>query len=407
MSPIRVAVIADYAEEGWASMDLVAEMLLEHLRREHQDAFAPTLIRPDMRRRFSRIPAIARNRTFGIDRILARQWDYPRAMASVAGRFDVYHIVDHTYAHLVHHLPAARTLVTCHDVDAFRSILQPREERRSAPFRWMSRRILNGVRRAAHVACDSESTRDALATLAGIPATQLSVIPNGADTGGEPDADAAADVEAARLIGSRRGVDLLHVGSTIPRKRIDVLLDVFAAVHAKRPDVRLIRVGGPFTAEQRVRARDLGITDAIVVLPFVDRSTLAAVYRRAAIALLPSEREGFGLPLVEALACGTPVVASDIPVLREVGGVAASYCPVGETEVWRDCILQLLTERERVPLAWRSRRHVGLARAAEFSWSRYTDSVADLYRELAGDSSMTRLRQAKPARNRPFAELEA
>ena len=63
--------------------------------------------------------------------------------------------------------------------------------------------------------------------------------------------------------------------------------------------------------------------DAIVVLPFVDRATLAAVYRRAALALLPSEREGFGLPLVEALACGTPVVASDIPVLREVGGDAA------------------------------------------------------------------------------------
>jgi glycosyltransferase involved in cell wall biosynthesis len=380
---IRVAVIADYAEEQWASMDLVAEMLLEHLHREHATDFTASLIRPEMRRRLSRVPRVLTRQTFGIDRIVARQWDYPRALGSIAAEFDVFHVVDHSYAHLVHHLPAARTLVTCHDIDAFRSVLQPSEERRSAPFRWMSRRILEGMRRAAHVACDSEATRTALVTLARMPADRLSVIPNGADTGGMPDSDPSADVEAARLIGARRGTDLLHVGSTIPRKRIDVLLDVFAAVRATRPNVRLIRIGGPFTAEQRVRVRELGIGDGIVVLPFVDRSTLAAVYRRAALALLPSEREGFGLPLVEALACGTPVVASDIPALREVGGSAATYCPVGEVTSWRDSVLQLLEERERVPAAWRRRRNIGLERAAEFSWSRYTDRVTDIYSVLS------------------------
>jgi glycosyltransferase involved in cell wall biosynthesis len=340
-----------------------------------------------MRRRVSRVPRVLTRQTFGIDRILARQWDYPRALAAIAGDFDVFHVVDHSYGHLVHSLPSARTLVTCHDVDAFRSVLEPSQERRSAPFRWMSRRILDGLRRAAHVSCDSEATRVALATLAHMPADRLSVIPNGADTGGMPESDPSADVEAARLIGARRGIDLLHVGSTIPRKRIDVLLDVFAAVRAARPNVRLIRVGGPFTAEQRVRVRGLGLADAIVVLPFVDRSTLAAVYRRAALALLPSEREGFGLPLVEALACGTPVVASDIPALREVGGSAASYCPVGDVASWRESVLQLLDERERVPQAWRQRRHIGLERAAEFSWSRYTDRVTDIYRVLADEGS--------------------
>jgi glycosyltransferase involved in cell wall biosynthesis len=407
VTPIRVAVIADYAEESWPSMDLVAEMLLDHLDREHDGIFSPVLIRPEMPRRLTKIPGLKSGKTFAIDRVVARQLDYPRALKSIAGEFDVFHVVDHTYAHLVHDLPAARTLVTCHDVDAFRSILQPREERRSAPFRWMSRRILNGLKEAAHVACDSEATRTALATLAGIPDAQLSVIPNGADTGGLPDADASADVEAARLIGSRRGIDLLHVGSTIDRKRIDVLLEVFAAVRAARPSVRLIRVGGPFTAEQRVRARELGIADAIVVLPFVDRATLAAVYRRAAIALLPSEREGFGLPLVEALACGTPVVASDIPALREVGGAAASYCPVGEIEAWRDCVLRLLEERERVPDAWRRRRNVGLERASEFSWSRYTDRVAEVYHLLAGGGPARGTQANRHTRRASMAELDA
>lgn len=384
VKPFRIAVIADYAEENWPSMDLVADMLLDHLRREHGHVFDVTLVRPQMRRRLTRFAHNSANLAFAIDRIAARQWDYPRALGPLRRRFDAFHVVDHSYAHLVHELPAERTVVTCHDVDAFRAILEPDEERRSAPYRWMARRILDGLRCAAHVACDSEATRTGLIALAGLPPARLSVIPNGADTGGYPERDSAADVEAARLIGPRRGVELLHVGSTIARKRIDVLLEVLRGVRVARPDVRLVRVGGPFSAEQRVHARELGVADAIAVVPFVDRQTLAAIYRRAAIALLPSEREGFGLPLVEALACGTPVVASDIAVLREVGGSAATFCGVGDVAAWRDRILHLLREREDDVDAWRRRRELALERAAEFSWSRYTDRVADIYAELCG-----------------------
>ena len=114
-------------------------------------------------------------------------------------------------------------------------LLQPDEEPRSWPFRWMTRRILSGLRLAAHIACDSGATRMALEQTAGVPADRLSVIPNGTDTGGEPERDAAADVEAARMLGPRRGIELLHVGSTIPRKRIDVLLNVVASLRGRHP----------------------------------------------------------------------------------------------------------------------------------------------------------------------------
>src|SRR4029079_9960736 len=230
-----------------------------------------------------------------------------------------------------------------------------------------------------------DATRTALVTLAGFPESRLSVIPNGTDAGHYPEGNAGADVEAARLLGPRRGaIELLHVGSTIPRKRIDVLLEVFAAVRAARPDARLIRVGGPFTGAQRAQARDLGVLDAVVVLPFVERSTLGAGYRPAALTLLPSEREGFGLPLVESLASGTPMVASDIPVLRELGAAAVSYAPVEDAAAWRDTILALLAERERTPARWRARQREGIVRAAYFSWSHYAARLADLYREVAG-----------------------
>jgi len=380
---LRLAIVADYAEEGWPSMDLVADMLVDHLRREHGTAVDATLIRPPMPRRLTRLPLVSR-RLAVLDRATARQWDYPRQLKTAGAGFDVYHVVDHTYAHLVHGLPAGRTIVTCHDVDAFRSILQPEEERRSLPFRWMTKRILSGLRQAVHVPCDSEATRDALVELAGFPPDRLSVIANGADPGGSPDADPATDFEAGRILGPRQGVELLHVGSTIDRKRIDVLLEVFAAIRHMQPDARLVRVGGPFTGAQRALARDLGVADAIAVVPFVDRGTLSAIYRRAALTLLPSEREGFGLPLVESLACGTPMVASDIPVLRELGRDAVTYAALGDVTAWRDAIIALLAERAHDADRWRARRARGIARAADFSWSHYAARLVELYRAIAG-----------------------
>jgi glycosyltransferase involved in cell wall biosynthesis len=140
-------------------------------------------------------------------------------------------------------------------------------------------------------------------------------------------------------------------------------------------------VGGPLTAAQRALARDLGVADAVLTLPFLDRATLAAIYRRCALLLLPSDREGFGLPVLEALACGTPVVASDIEALREVGGEAVTYCVVENVACWRASILHLLEMRRR-PAEWAALRDAGIARAAAFSWSRYTSEIATLYRRL-------------------------
>jgi glycosyltransferase involved in cell wall biosynthesis len=383
--PLKVAIIADLLEEGWPSMDLVADMLVGHLLADYRGHIEPTLIRPPLRARLSKLPlAGALPPAVTIDRFANRLWDYPRATRGVASRFDLFHIVDHSYAHLVHTLPAERTLVTCHDLDTFRSILEPELEPRPALFRAMTRRILAGLRAAGHVACDTEATRDALVAQAGVDAARTSVVLNGPHPSCTPVPEPAADVEAARLLGhASRTTDLLHVSSTIARKRIDVLLTIVAAVRKQRPDVRLVRVGGPFTAEQRGLARDLDIEDAIVVLPFLDRSTLASVYRRCALVLLPSEREGFGLPVLEALACGTPIVASDIDALREVGGTAVEYCPPEDIDAWTSTVVRVLSERRDDPEGWRARRTAGIERAASFSWSRYTADVVALYLRLA------------------------
>jgi glycosyltransferase involved in cell wall biosynthesis len=379
MSRLRVALFADFLEEGWPSMDLVADMLLDRLSREHAGKIDATLIRPPLPRRLSRFSRDTH--VVGFDRVAGRMWDYPRQARGLANRFDIFHVVDHSYAQLVHELPADRTVVTCHDIDTFRSVIEPGREPRNAAFRAMTRRILGGLRKAGHVVCDTEATREALIHKAGFAEQKTSVVHNGPHPSCTPHPEASSDYEAARLLGPpRSAIDLLHVGSAIPRKRIDLLIRIMAALG---PRARLVRVGGAFAAEQAALARDLGVSN-VVVLPFLDRSTLAAIYRRSALLLLPSEREGFGLPLVEALSCGTPVVASDIPALREVGGDAVTYCAVGDVEGWSRTIAALLDERAGRPADWTKRREQGIRRADAFSWSTYAGEIAALYERMAG-----------------------
>jgi glycosyltransferase involved in cell wall biosynthesis len=93
--------------------------------------------------------------------------------------------------------------------------------------------------------------------------------------------------------------------------------------------------------------------------------------------LVPSEAEGFGLPIIEALACGAPVVASDLPVLREVGADACTYCPVGQVEAWAEALDALLSGRTPPPP-----RHARLERARRFTWEAHSRTVLDAYLRL-------------------------
>jgi glycosyltransferase involved in cell wall biosynthesis len=337
-----------------------------------------------MNRRFTALPLIGQQwAANNADRLLNRYWDYPRWLRGQRTDFDLFHVVDHSYSQLVHEVPPERTLVTCHDLDTFRCLLEPEQEPRPAWFRKMMQRTLDGLRRAARVVCDSTATYDQVLRYGLAPAERALVIPLGIHPAYSAEPDPVADAEARRLLGMVGGGPwLLHVGSTIQRKRIDVLLEVFASVRRKFPRARLIRVGGPFTAEQMELAQRLRVAKAITVLPFLTREVVAAVYRRAALVLLPSEREGFGLPVAEALACGVPVVASDLAVLREVGGEAATYCPVADTNAWDETIAALLDERQDDPIKWAQRRDEGLAQAAQFTWTEHARKLVALYQEL-------------------------
>jgi glycosyltransferase involved in cell wall biosynthesis len=231
-----------------------------------------------------------------------------------------------------------------------------------------------------------------------------SVVHNGADYDAvaSPDADRTAE----RLLGYRAGeLLLLSVGSTVPRKRLDVLLRAFAGIMNRIPGVRLIRVGGSLTGPQLDLARHLGVIGSITELPFVERSVLSAVYRRATLLLQPSEAEGFGLPVAEAMARGCPVVASDLPVLREVGGHAAMYCPVGDVSGWIRSVTLLLNQCRYEPVVWSALRSRSIENARRFGWRENAGQIANVYR-VVGESAAADHRSSLPSKTNGSGALE-
>lgn len=379
-------------------MDLAAHMTESMLTDHWTDRFEIVRIQPTWPRRLTKpgigLASIASvgvgKRARDIDRALGRHWDAVRQVRRRLRRerFDVLHIIDHSYAHLAPprswRLPV---VVTCYDLDAFRCLADPKGEPRPWWFRAMARRTLRGLLRADRIACASEATRAALLSQDwGLTADRLRVAHLGVHPECSPDPSPIDDERADDLLGA--GLDgpiLLHVGSNIPRKRIDILLQTFQALRRQHPQATLIKIGGEFEPDQREHIEALGIggPGVIRVLPKFDprtsrdRAALAAIYRRADLVLMPSEAEGFGLPVAEALACGAPVLASDLPVLQEVGGAACSYAPVGDPQAWSAAVLKFFADDPD------HRRESRIRQASRYSWKAHAAALADIYLEIA------------------------
>jgi glycosyltransferase involved in cell wall biosynthesis len=225
------------------------------------------------------------------------------------------------------------------------------------------------------VVVPTQAVADDLARVLSLPAR---VVVAGAGVGAalaeRPDAAARRE-----RLGVPAGEYLVTVATLEPRKGLDVLL---AAV-AKRPDLPpLMVVGQPGWGgvEPAVMARDLGLPAGQVrVLGRLADADLAAVLRGATALVMPSRAEGFGLPVLEAMAAGVPVVSSDAPALVEVGGGATVLTPVGDAVALSAALSDLVGDagrRDELAAA-------GRVRAGDFSWAGVADQLWALYSELA------------------------
>jgi glycosyltransferase involved in cell wall biosynthesis len=236
------------------------------------------------------------------------------------------------------------------------------------------------VRRAACLITVSEATRGELAQYLGVPAARVRVIPNGVAPHFRPADDAA--VLAARL--GKHGLVppyWLFVGNPMPHKNVPRLLDAYAGLSAQTGPLVLAGVrgaAGPALA-RTIEAR--GLQGRVVILPPLPESELPPLYQGATALVLASLWEGFGLPALEAMACGTPVVVADRGGVAEVVADAGLRVDPTNVDALREALYNLSVH---APLR-AALRAAGLARARAFSWRRAAEATAAVYREaLAG-----------------------
>jgi glycosyltransferase involved in cell wall biosynthesis len=255
-------------------------------------------------------------------------------------------------AHFQHSLPlaATRSVLTVHDLNFEREPgLMPLADR--LVFKTV---VPRSARRAERVFAVSERTKRDLVELYGLEPDKVVVTPNAVDPAFRP---------SNNLLQGNKGY-VLFVGAIQARK------DPLAALDAAREVGLPLVVVGPEKEPQLAARLRSGGAD---LRGYVAKDDLAELYRGAAALVLPSRFEGFGLPVLEAMACGTPVVAAPEPALREVAGDAAVYAepPLA------DALRQAIAERDRL-------RAAGLERAKLFSWEETARRTLAVYRELLG-----------------------
>jgi glycosyltransferase involved in cell wall biosynthesis len=250
-------------------------------------------------------------------------------------------------------------------------------------------RFRRGLTRASRVIAVSEATKRDVENLLGVPARHITRVYNAPDPAflGRDRAD--GDEERRRMM-ERYQIDrpfLLYAGAIRHHKNIPRLVEAFAvlreqlASHPVYHDLRLVIIGDTISQYPAVRQAVLKIKmeHAVRFLGFVPFDTLRCFYEAAAAFVFPSRHEGFGLPPLEAMACGTPVVTSNVSSLPEVAGDAAMMVNPGNVfDIARGIRDVLIDEPLRAELIRRGR-----AQAARFSWERSAREVLDIYRAVA------------------------
>ena len=321
----------------------------DHLTVFYNSLPAPKLFGEAVRERYLRLPRAAPYNQAGLPLALAR------------GDYDVYlgagNVVP-TFANVPR-------VVVVHDCLAFRH-----PEAKPPPIRrYLQTWMKLSARHAARVVTVSEWSASECERYLGVDRAAIEVITEGVDRRFRPSTDGAEVDRLGRL--GVRGTFVLQVGAFEAHKGAPTLHRAVEQLRARGADVSLVRTGAARRGEAAPGVIDVGV---------VDDDALVALYQAAAVVGVPSIYEGFGLPVLEAMACGTPVVASRTAALPEAGGDVAVYADPGDAQGFADAIGRLLGD----PAETRRRREDGIVRAARFTWDAAADRMHAVLREAAG-----------------------
>ncbi len=311
---------------------------------------------------------------------LSEQWLYrlwyrlhaPVPVQWFTGQIDLFHSPDFVLPSVQGNIP---TLLTVHDL----SFVHFPETFPEALVKYLNQVVPRSVRKATQVLADSQATRDDLVQIWNVPFEKISVLYSGVSRKFQPIND------KKRLRGVRTKYRLedrpyiLSVGTVQPRKNLEMLLDAFKPVADSSPH-NLVIAGAKGWFHDRIveKVSSLELNQRIRFLGFVDDDDLPALYSEATLFVFPSIYEGFGLPLLEAMACGVPVITSNASSLPEVVGDAAIQLPPLEPILWTKAMLDLLTngtKRAQYVAA-------GFLQSRQYSWDRAAGQLSSIYKAL-------------------------
>ena len=235
------------------------------------------------------------------------------------------------------------------------------------------------IGRASHILADSEATRNDLLTIWQVPPEKVTVLYSGVHERFQPVTDMLKMTAVRQKYHLAEWPYLLSVGTLQPRKNYQMLIRAFAPLANKVPHHLVISGGkGWLYDDMMAEVVRQGLADRVHFIGFVDDADLPTLYSDASLFVFPSLYEGFGLPLLEAMGCGTAVLTSNSSSLPEVAGNAAQQLPPDDQSAWTNAMLALLSDPSQRKVLVRA----GLNQAKIFSWQESARQLLKIYAQL-------------------------
>jgi glycosyltransferase involved in cell wall biosynthesis len=314
------------------------------------------------------------------ERWLYRLWyrlRLPLPVQLFTGRIDLFHSPDFVLPPTYGNIP---TLLTVHDL----SFIHFPETFPQVLVNYLNRAVPWSVFRASHILADSLSTKQDLVDLWAVPEEKITVLYSGVSQDYRPQKDQAVLESVRQTYNLGEAPYLLSVGTIQPRKNYQMLIRAFAPVADQFPHNLFIAGGkGWLEKEMMAEAARQGIADRVRFLGFVAEDQLPALYSGASLFLFPSIYEGFGLPVLEAMACGVPAIISNNSSLPEVGGEAALQLPPDSPEFWSEGMRKVLADKELS----KTMIEAGFLQTQQFDWEKSARKLLAIYDRLLGKKS--------------------
>lgn len=308
-----------------------------------------------------------------------RFWRFPRLVKHQ--KADIFHIIDHSEAHITRWIKSINkpVVVTCHDLINifYKDNLQGSVK---LPFvshaLWM--KSVKAMKQADHVITVSSTTAQHTQEILDVESERISVVPNAVDSNFRVLSEPQVQSFRQHLGATSGSLCLLNVGSNHPRKNVSVIFAAVKLLKDKGASVQFWKAGTDFTTDERKLIAMHSIENEVSYIGQPEKSTLVAIYNAADVLVAPSLHEGFGITLLEAMACGTPVVTSNVSAMPEVVGDAGVLVDPTNARHIADAVLKIQLDASfRRQLVEKS-----LARAKTFTWEKTAKEISKVYEQV-------------------------